>query len=118
LTSQEIFEIVCVHLLTQNQKSQETPLGGRCKYRGYGNKKCAIGILISDNLYDPAMEFQSVSYVGSMFPETKFSDHIPLLEDLQLMHDTLEPYQWKNELYLIASENKLSPIILNHFPYF
>ena len=45
---QEIFDTVSVHLLTQNEKSQESDFYRSCLYRGPNGTKCAVGCLIKD----------------------------------------------------------------------
>lgn len=52
-TLQELFNIVSLHLLNQGQKSAHETL---CMYRGPNGMKCAAGVLIPDNEYNPSME--------------------------------------------------------------
>jgi hypothetical protein len=53
MTLQETFDKVCVHLLTQLQKSVFLDSNGSmaCAYRGPNGLKCAVGCLIPDELY-------------------------------------------------------------------
>jgi hypothetical protein len=128
MVKQEIFDKVAVHLLTQNLKSTETvyypeeeskPL---CRYRGHVNGgkplKCAVGVLIPDDVYSPKMEGCSVEELDILYPQLGFTDQISLLEDLQGMHDCFEPHEWKGMLGGIANTYRINPSILNEFPYF
>lgn len=53
MTHQEIFDFVWTKLCEQGAKSYEN---GKCRYRTSTRLKCAVGHLIPDDLYDPAME--------------------------------------------------------------
>jgi hypothetical protein len=60
---QAIFDKVKRHLLKQGCKSMEddkSAITRWCMYRGPRGLKCAIGALIPDDLYDPAMEMKSI----------------------------------------------------------
>ena len=118
MTEQEIFDKVTVHLLTQNLKSRETPWGGKCKYRDDRGHKCAVGILIPDELYKPEMEGFTYAALRRGYPELGFMDWSTTLPTaLQMMHDGKEPYEWKKELRSIANGYKLDASILDRFPY-
>lgn len=56
---QEIFDTVSVHLLTQNEKSQESSFYSSCLYRGPNGTKCAVGCLIKDEFYQPSRKTSS-----------------------------------------------------------
>lgn len=100
MTNQEIFDKVNQHLLTQKTAAVAN---GACAYRA-GDKACAVGALIPDNLYTPAIEGCSVSVLVSD-PEVEYNsplapvliaagftpDQYPLLRDLQRVHDRLLP---------------------------
>ena len=62
---------------------------GSCLYRGPNNRKCAIGWLIADKLYNPFFEALDLSLVLNKLSAdkqlTKLSSHF--LHDLQLVHD-------------------------------
>ena len=126
LTEQQAFDIVSVHLLQQNARScLLTPNGEHCLYRGPEGRKCAVGILIPDEAYNPEWdhyipfrglydtevldsEGDSPSAEGlvraSVFPE-----HLTtLLMDLQKIHDQAEPRDWRRQLEIVAGEHKLN----------
>ena len=60
LTPKEIYEKVTAHLLTQRAVSEDE--NGSCHLRSAQSRKCAIGSLVSDEWYKPALEGIGVSY--------------------------------------------------------
>ena len=87
-TLQEVFNIVSAHLLTQIKRSiaqfpdKKYP---SCVYRGENGMKCAAGVLIPDDQYNPKFENQSWTIlVEKHFVEDKFSREI---YELQKIHD-------------------------------
>lgn len=72
---------------------------GLCIYRGDYDRKCAVGCLIPDHIYDEAMEGQGI---GSLLAKDSFEDeldflrpHLHLLEYLQKCHDAT--FTWSND---------------------
>ena len=55
----EQFDLVAKHLLTQGSQSLAAD-GRSCMYRGENGTKCAIGVVIADEFYDPSFEGASV----------------------------------------------------------
>lgn len=119
-TPQSIFNQVAEHLLTQNARSLD-PDNARCAYRGRDDQRCAVGCLITDELYKDSMEDESVHYLpvraavrksidpqdlmtGADWDTTK-----ELLAKLQKMHDNFEPEGWPKRLDEIATEFDLTP---------
>lgn len=85
-TSQEVFDIVAKHLITQGKPAHD-PRTATCYYRFEG-LKCAVGAIIPDELYDADMECRTVSELNAKFPTLgPFLGDIPLLTDLQMTHD-------------------------------
>jgi len=94
LTRQEMFAIIRKHLLTQNVQAVGA-IG--CSYRGHNGTKCAIGILIPDDKYDPNMEgaqIHSSPRVRALFMESDLS----FLYDIQNIHDGYMPNEWPERL--------------------
>lgn len=100
MTNQEIFDKVHQHLLTQRVAAVAD---GACAYRA-GTRSCAVGALIPDNIYVPAIEGCSVSvlvsdskaeYNSPLAPVLTAAGFTPdqytLLRDLQRVHDRLLP---------------------------
>jgi hypothetical protein len=85
-TKQESFDTVYKHLVTQGKKAS---WGNSCKYRTQNKKKCAVGCLIPDDLYDTTMEGKTLIALideGYKLP-SYFKRQSGLLGDLQSVHD-------------------------------
>lgn len=54
---QQMFDTIVKGLRKQGKKSKR---GKYCAFRGAGNRKCAVGWLMPDNLYDLTVEGHSV----------------------------------------------------------
>jgi hypothetical protein len=112
---QEIFTKVSEHLLLQMKKSYTiTPPSNsyHCAYRGSDGCKCAIGILISDDVYVPFIEGQSVehSYVIEDLQKSGISIELlpqDFLYKLQRIHDACEPQFWSEKLSDFAKDFEL-----------
>lgn len=86
MTNQEIFDKVVNHLLTQNEKAMTK---FRCQYRTEDGLKCAIGCLIPDEKYRREFDDKALVVIELMefLPNIITIKNIPLLEDLQYIHD-------------------------------
>jgi hypothetical protein len=82
-TAQDIFDTVALHLITQGRRAIA---GTYCRYRAPNGDRCAIGVLISDEVYNQKMEGQSVRGNRKYLP-TSLQDHMALLVNLQDLHD-------------------------------
>lgn len=116
MNRQETFDTVKRHLLTQNRKGSNSL--GRCKYRGTGGTKCAVGALIPDQLYKKAMDGASAGGIYALvecFPEMYLAldierpEDIRFLCDLQNIHDGYDVELWPEELEDFARNHKLNP---------
>ena len=108
---QAAFEHVAMHLLRQGKKSLRW---GHCAYRGDDGLKCAVGCLISDEDYDPAMDNEGGE--GGVSLDTQRGaclvwpalDDCPLtvdeLQELQRVHDCLLPVDWPIWLRRFAND--------------
>lgn len=143
MNDQELFETVARHLFAQGkqassldqeeydnavQYSSEPPSKDdftTCRYRTPEGLKCAIGCLIPDEMYKPAMDGVGGIYgLIAEFPEiaelldikTAY-DRMSLLGALQTVHDL--DYSWgntdtmRNELLYIADRFHLNPEIVS-----
>lgn len=123
LTTQEHFDKIVRHLLTQKRRAVAEPYAEyyTCRYREFredgANLKCAIGCLIPDEDYDPRMEGMDVACLWRHFPKLQ-----PLLapgEDLigpwndpwfslnarlQRIHDLNMIEDWETRLRDLARE--------------
>ena len=130
LTDQEIYNKVRTHLLTQMKKSTvqlhnpfRTPCTyDVCVYRGEDGRKCAIGVLIPDELYTKDIEGSDILAYRTLVltePLRKAGilpdnldgkarcTRVSLLKELQVIHDNYEPYEWEAELTKLAKEFRL-----------
>ena len=112
MTNQEVYDKVKAHLLTQNAKSISKKYA-LCKYRMIrSTKRCAIGCLIPDNLYEKEMEGNAVHNLLHDFPKVKeFFDGVSsdLLDALQTVHDNELVKNWPRELEVVAKAYGLTP---------
>lgn len=129
MNRQEVFNKVSKHLLTQKVRaisagraSSEDSNG--CMYKDPSGNKCAVGCLISENLYTPMLEGQSVyshylqdalekslgCSLTRLFDETKTSllCDLRFLVYLQCIHDETRPDLWEPALKQFASRQNLT----------
>lgn len=98
-TKNEVFSIVVRHLLQQKKRAMiyrdgtDDPV--MCAYRGRGGLKCAVGILIPDEEYNPIIErkpIDSLHYsasenIGPTLQKIMKDVGIEFLRALQSLHD-------------------------------
>jgi hypothetical protein len=100
MTSQEIFDTVIDHLLSQGKQSKSHV----CLYRSDDGSKCAVGALIPDSEYDPTMEFSVVDDRYTPHPASaiqawaqwKHPNDLKLLNRLQRLHDDGPSHSFDN----------------------
>jgi hypothetical protein len=116
MNQQEIFDTVAKHLFEQGEQStawDEDFKKNKCRYRdGIGKKgkvlKCAVGVLIPDEDYDPAMENGSSS-VNAIMANENFKNKLPayfateqeFLYRLQRVHDIIN--NWHTTTKMIGA---------------
>lgn len=117
MTPQEIYNTVVSHLLAQGEPARIVDnTGAQCMYRTPDGKKCAIGVLIPDADYDPAMEGLPVLQlldlaIDSLAP---YREHVGLLQGLQRAHDTWNDTGMDSlllDLSFVAKEHNLSSAV-------
>lgn len=118
-TRQEIFDIVGIHLLTQNAKSEGyDPSCGEtgCLYRGGYGRKCAAGVLIPDEEYKPEMEGKIciLSPVRPAMVNVADND-VLFVRLLQGIHDQSKVEEWKARLLDLANEENLDNTKIKEF---
>ncbi len=105
MTEREIFETSKTHLLKQGKKSvNET---GMCLYRSEDGCKCAIGVFIPNNEYDPIIDHPGNNLLGFVL----MSKYVPTLNSifdteekvrlgrrLQDIHDGVDVDKWEVKL--------------------
>ena len=109
MNKQETFDKVAKHLLTQNAKSVN---GGRCSYRGAEGRMCAVGCLIDDEHYSPALEGCHVWFpdVRTALSKSGVPNEVvgTLLDALKTIHDCYPLEDWRAELYILAEHHGLN----------
>ncbi len=108
---QDVFNRVATHLLQQGAKSVHAGTG-RCCYRGPDGLMCAVGCLIPDKLYDPALNFSSI-YQGKAqamlgLDESLDCEQVVFLSQLQSIHDSHMVESWPAHLREFANGNGLT----------
>lgn len=102
---QEQFDKIAKHLLTQGRKAKDSD--GNCVYRSASGLKCALGCLISDELYSPSMENKDWNDICRTWPELNSAIYPLLAWDLQRLHDCYPVYYWASQLRKIAAKYNL-----------
>ena len=104
---QEMFDIVAVHLIRQQEKSKSES-SGLCLYRGPRGLKCAVGALIPSRDY--RIDFEEENVVGNInllrVARVTESDD-GFLSQLQKIHDSTDVEQWPEVLIGFAESNSL-----------
>ncbi|CAB3758464.1 hypothetical protein [Paraburkholderia humisilvae] len=121
LDRQDVFDIVAWNLLRQNARATAFDRV-KCLYRAPDGKRCAIGWLIPDDVYSKALEFFGVRDIAARLIETDYGAkfarflyiHMPLLRDLQEMHDANLPVEWPVALRTIARRHRLNTTVITH----
>lgn len=124
---QEVYDKIKNHLLAQGERSMiKSFRDGKdlCAYRGEGGKMCAVGILITDEHYTPALEgkqwdeVEVITALNKSGVEVNPFEYSPsgdsgelcnLLGFAQDMHDNTEPEMWADALAEYAVEHGLRP---------
>lgn len=108
MNKQEIFTTVVSHLRRQGRKSLAN---NSCSYRGNDGAMCAIGCLIPDEEYNPAMEGMNLHGLRrqQLTPRSiaDVYEHFELMLDLQFTHDFNDVVRWENRFKSIAEKNNL-----------
>jgi hypothetical protein len=88
ITAQEAFNRVYRHFIHENHPPSIHELGV-CRYRMSDGRRCALGLFIPDEQYDPEMEGYVAFDLFEHYPEV-LADLLPLkelLSELQVQHD-------------------------------
>lgn len=103
MTAQEVFDVACEHLITQNKRSMDSD-DDSCLYKGDG-VCCAAAPFIKE--YSDKLE-------GLPWWDVRHTEsHELLICDLQSIHDGYPPSDWKEALeFLVKREGLQVPDIL------
>jgi hypothetical protein len=110
-TAQQVFDIVLNGLRAQGKASVSED-DEYCLYRSADGCKCAAGMLIRDEDYEPTMELLSAPMVIEKFPAlAHLAQHSRLIDCMQYAHDEHLSNKgieaWETEMYNIARRYKL-----------
>ena len=110
----KIFYKVHKHLLKQYEKSESKYVG--CKYRSDNGLRCAVGCLMTDDIYDSSLEGsnlgdirvrQALTPIVGVNYELRLLK-LDLLHRLQEVHDNEPVEHWKRGLAEIKLEFDIS----------
>jgi hypothetical protein len=115
LTPKDIFERVSTHLLAQGAVSEDD--NGSCRLRSREGRKCAIGSLVRDEVYEEALEGVGISYYrhahdGHLLRALYASNVnaydpnvIDLLMELEQIHDDASVDEWPHLLTALGKRH-------------
>jgi len=115
MTKQEIFNKVWDHFIVNKGKRSMSPSGKSCRYRGEDGGRCAVGILIPDEMYSSEIEGSRVHCLdinSNDIYQYLGKDNMLFLDSLQCVHD--ESRCWNKgvmdskSLMLLAKTYKLT----------
>lgn len=104
MNKQDIFNRVWDHFVTKGGSASFRKHGGgtTCAYRGEDGARCAVGVLVPDELYRPEWDGAAVS-VSTLARDSKSfaemleivgcAEHLGLLGELQRAHDGASVYE-------------------------
>jgi hypothetical protein len=82
---QAVYDQVVTHLRTQGNLSHNE--NGSSAYRGVNGRRCAMGIFITDDKYDPAIEGNAIESLMAYLPQEIADTGKEFLGSLQRLHD-------------------------------
>lgn len=82
------------------QDCQALDINGDCKFRGEKGTKCAVGLFIPDEEYDPDMEAMTLCDIQRDYPDLELWNLLPIhiWSDLQHIHDWVDPEDFEREV--------------------
>ena len=108
MDNQEAFTRIITHLRKQGAKSIDS--GGSCRYRDPVTKRrCAIGVLITDEFYSEAIEgwtcrdLQVMGLLDTSLPGVSYG----LLDSCQEVHDIYPCIWWEERWREVATRFRL-----------
>ena len=104
---QETFNTVATHLLKQDERCKPNGSKTGCAYRNERGLKCAVGILIPDDEYNPSIEGE---YVKDLKLKCLEGISLPLLIELQTIHDGSTTKYWYQDLCTVANQFSLEMV--------
>ena len=113
MSMSKIFYKVQRHLLKQNERAE---WGGTCQYRTDSGLSCAVGCLLTDEMYDPKMEGNNIfqkTVADALTPILgvrwiQVGKKMDLLRRLQKIHDGCDPDYWPEMLLELKEEYNIA----------
>jgi hypothetical protein len=110
-SKQELFDFICIHLLSQNARSVE---GQKSVYRSSLGLKSAIGCIIKDDEHPiTKISLEQLCLDPELFTASnkkfirRIKGHIELLTSLENIHDFILPIYWRQALKALADKHEL-----------
>lgn len=108
MTKQEYYDLL---VRTSAEGGFPSMEGGRCRYRTDTGRRCAVGLLIPDEMYEPGMETNNAYWLERRFPQVQavFPDEMDAdeLRRVQTVHDELaQDLGWDHQSF-VANLNTL-----------
>lgn len=120
MTGQEAFDTVARHLAAQGYRAMGEVDGDEfCRYRAPDGTTCGIGCLLKDEDYNPSMESKTIEHL-TWLPDYLREAGIPLLTDLQCVHDCEEawyPREMPSRLRALAADYGLNAAIVDRLDF-
>lgn len=96
-TDRDVFEFIKNHLLSQGERSiMDNEI--TCAYFGTEGKKCAVGVLIREDIYHSSIEEKPVNHSLLRSAVTKsvpnWIINTQMLGELQFIHDGSHDWEW------------------------
>ena len=98
MTNQEAFDKVWEHFVVNGGPFSRSDNAGGCAYRGDGGARCAMGVLIPDEMYSTDMEGTRASSVIEKFPALKGLVDGRFADKLQGCHDDTSTPNFRNDI--------------------
>ena len=107
-TDRDVFEFIRDHLLKQGERSlMDNEL--TCAYLGTEGKKCAVGVLIREDIYHSSIEEKPVNHSLLRSAVTKsvpnWIINTDMLGELQFIHDDSSNHDWEWSLKEFEIDN-------------
>ena len=108
--NEALFKLSADHLIKQGKRAENEEF--ECVYRSpESDDKCAIGVLISDDHYDPDIEGHTIKSCDLILELIARSNNVPVesinvdvMNALQFIHDEHYPIDWPIALTKKAQE--------------
>lgn len=117
-SDQQVFDHIAWHMLKQGERCTRGN-SRECVYRDGEGRACAVGAIIPDEVYDPAMEQRGICDLMALLSMPRFQGpqhqafgevlraHGVMLLYLLRAHDQVSPVNWPIELRNIAATLEL-----------